>query len=125
MDCFLSGMVRHGVKYITERDKCLIPPVIPRLVPAHRQNSDVQRVQCVERSQWPARALRSHLPHSRMARSHDLRTVWKPEGRTEFGEKADRVGNIVLLILRQGTPPAQRDIAIPDERTVPRRIASK
>src|ERR1700678_4106020 len=41
-----------------------------------------------------------------MSRSYDLRTVRKPEGRTEFGEKSNRVGNIVLLILRQGTPPS-------------------
>jgi hypothetical protein len=41
-----------------------------------------------------------------MARSYDLRTVGKPEGRTEFGKKTDRVGSIVLLVLRQGTPPS-------------------
>ena len=40
-----------------------------------------------------------------MARSYDLRTVRKPEGRTEFGQKTNRVGNVVLLILRQGIPP--------------------
>jgi hypothetical protein len=87
-------------------DKCFILPVGPRLVPADQQNSDAQRVECVKRSQWPARALGSQLPHSRMARSYNLRTVRKPEGRTEFGEKTNRVGNIVLLILRQGTPPS-------------------
>ena len=46
---------------IRQRDKCLIPPVIPRLVPANRQNSDSQRVEYVKRSQWPASALTSQL----------------------------------------------------------------
>jgi hypothetical protein len=94
------------VDTVRQRDKCFIPTVSPRLVPADRQNSGSQRVECVKRSQGSATALGSQLPHSRMARSYDLRTVRKPEGRTEFGEKTNRIGNIVLLIPRQGAPPS-------------------
>lgn len=108
------------VDTVRQRDKCFIPPVSPRLVPADQQNSDAQRVECVKRSQWPARTLGSQLPHSRMSRSSDFRTVRKSEGRTEFGEKTDGVGNIVLLILRQGTPPSAelvRELYFPCHQT--------
>jgi len=91
---------------IRKSDKCFIPPVSPRLVTADQQNSDAPRVECVKRSQGSTRALSSQLPHSRMARSYDLRTVRKPQGGTKFGEKPDREGDIVLLILRQGIPPS-------------------
>jgi len=93
------------VDAIRQCDKCFIPPVRPRLVPTDQQDSDAQRVECIKRSQGTPGTLGSQLAHSRMARSYDLRTVRKPEGRTEFGEKTNRVGNVVLLILRQGIPP--------------------
>ncbi len=90
---------------IGQRDKCFIPPAGPRLVPADQQNSDAQRVEYVKRSQRSARALgNSRIPEWRDPMTFEL--CGNPGGRTEFGEKADRVGNIVLLILRQGTPPS-------------------
>src|SRR5258706_2360475 len=75
---FLSKLLQvFVVELIGDGDVHLVPPVVPRLVPANQQDRRPPRIKRVQDSKWPATVLCAQFTHVTVPRSLDPAAVRK------------------------------------------------